>query len=65
MRNVRQELIVVSAIIRANHIPNKALFLYPYGEDIALVASINHKSHVSALYSPHSHMAICNCLLGL
>ena len=65
VRNVRQELIVVSAIVRAEQIPDEAVLLNPDGEDIALVGSINHKSYIWIVYSLDSEMAVCSCPLGL
>ena len=63
--NVRQELIVVSIIVRVEQIPDKAVLLYLDGENIALVASINHKSNVWIVHLLDSKMAICNSPLGL
>ena len=65
VQNIRQELIVVNAIVRAELILNEAVVLNADGEDIALVASINYKPHVWTVNSRDSEMAICNCPLGL
>lgn len=64
VRNTRQEFIVVSAIIRAKSIPNSHVLLYPDGDDVALVASMNNKPKVWTVHCPDSEWAQCNCPIG-
>jgi hypothetical protein len=65
VRNVKQEFIVVSTLIRAKEIPDNHVLLRPDGEDVALVASVNNKPKVWTVHSPDSNFAQCNCPISL
>ena len=65
VRNKNQERIVATAIVRAKDIPDRAVWMYPDGEDIALVASINHQPKVWTIHGPDSEWAQCDCPIGL
>ena len=59
-----KEFIVVSAIVRAREIPDDYVWLYPEGEDIAHVGSMNHEGKVWIVYCPDTEWAQCACSIG-
>ena len=60
IRNTKQEGIVVTAIIRANAIPDTNVLIC-MDEDVAYVASINNRPKVWTIHSPDSEWAQCDC----
>ena len=60
IRNTKQEGIVVTAIIRANAIPDTNVRIC-LDENVAYVASINNRPKVWTIHSPDSEWAQCNC----
>ena len=60
VRNRKQEFIVVSAIIRANEIPDTNVLIC-MDEGVAYVASVNNRPKVWTIHAPDSEWAQCNC----
>ena len=60
IRNTKQEGIVVTAIIRANAIPDTNVLIC-LDEDVAYVGSINNRPKVWTIHSPDSEWAQCDC----
>jgi hypothetical protein len=65
IRNINQEVIVASAIQEAFGIPDDHVYLYPDGDDVALVMSADDKPHVRTVHSPNSSFAQCECPTSL
>jgi hypothetical protein len=60
VRNRKQECIVVSAIIRANEIPDSNVLIC-MDEGVSCIASLNNKPKVWTIHAPDSEWAQCNC----
>jgi hypothetical protein len=54
VRNKNQERIVATAVVRARGIPDCVVRIFPDNEDIALVASVNHRPKVWTVHGPDS-----------
>lgn len=59
--NKKHERIVASAVLRARQIPDNFVSLYPDGEDVALVGSVNNFPHVYTVVAPDKEYAQCDC----
>lgn len=64
IRNRKQEILICSAILAAQEIPDDYVHFNTEGEDIALVVSINNYPQVWTVYGPDSEWAQCDCFLG-
>lgn len=64
IRNRKQEIIICSAILAAQEIPDDYVSLNPGGEDIALVVSVNNYPQVHTVYGPDTEWAQCDCFMA-
>jgi hypothetical protein len=64
VRNTKQEFVIASAIIRAREIRDENVDLYPEGEDLAYVVSVNNYPKVWTVYCLDSVFAQCDCPIG-
>jgi hypothetical protein len=59
--NKKAERVVVSAVLRSNDIPDHLVKLFPGGQDVAQVISVNHYPQVYTILAPGEEYAQCNC----
>ena len=65
IRNISQEVIIASAIQEAFGILDDHVYLYPDGDNIALVMSVDDKPNVWTVHGPNWSFAQCDCPISL
>jgi hypothetical protein len=61
IKNKNVERVVASAVLRARDIPDHFLKMFPGGQDIAQVISVNNYPRVYTVLAPGEEYAQCNC----